>query len=419
MSSLCYNRRMYCTQLYLKDFRNYRKLDLSLSPGLSVFQGENAAGKTTLLEAIYMLATTKSARAGSDQELVNLAAEPQFGVPAFARLHAKVQRAEDELEAEIVITRDAPAGEELEQPAPARKRIKLNGSAKRAVDLIGKVNVVLFSPEDLDLVIGSPSLRRRYFDITLSQVDYRYLRCLQDYTKVLAQRNGYLRHYREKQKAQRLAGTLRQKEQLELSIWDEELIKAGSYIIKRRYECIQGLNRRAALLHSNLLGLLGASITPDFELVYQTSFELPQGVVENEGQIAAAFTTQLEKVRSQEFVRGVSLAGPHRDELCFLHEGKNLAVFGSRGQQRTAVLALKLAEAGWMEQQTEERPILLLDDILSELDAGRRQYVLDTVLAISQQVLITTTDLSLFGDAERLKKIAQLYKVEIGRVVRF
>ncbi len=407
---------MYCTRLELKNFRNYRKLDLSFSRGLHVFQGENAAGKTSLLEALYILATTKSARAGADQELVNLETEPEFGAPAFARLSAKIERLDDQLEAEVLITRDSPSDEFGNSSTAARKRVKINGSPRRAVDLIGQLNVVLFSPEDLDLVIGTPSLRRRYFDITLSQVDHRYLRNLQDYAKIVAQRNSYLRNFREKQRALKGRSAIRpsNKEQFELSIWDEELVKAGTYIIKRRHECLVGLNRRAAGLHSSLLGLLGEEITPAFELVYQPSFPLEAG--QDEGKIAELFIQQLAKVREQEFARAVSLAGPHRDDFIFQLEGKNLAIYGSRGQQRTAVLALKLAETGWMEQQTGERPILLLDDILSELDVGRRQYVLDTVQAGSDQIFITATDLALFPSPAQLKSTARLYRVEAGRV---
>jgi DNA replication and repair protein RecF len=409
---------MYCTYLQLKDFRNYRQLDLSLGRGMSVFQGENAAGKTTLLEALYMLATTKSGRAGGDQELVSFEASPEFGVPAFSRLSAKIQRAEDELEAEIVLTRDTTPGDNSEVLPAARKRVKINGAPKRAVDLVGQINVVLFSPEDLDLVIGSPSLRRRYFDITLSQVDHRYFRTLQEYSKIVAQRNGYLRNYRERQRALKgrtgyiSAGS---RDNLELSIWDEELIKTGAYITKRRKECLDGLNRRASAFHANLLGMLSDEAAPNFELVYQPSFPLPAEEAD-ERKIADLFAAHLAKVREQEFARAVSLVGPHRDDFIFQLEGKNLSIYGSRGQQRTSVLSLKLAEAAWMEQQRGDRPILLLDDILSELDAGRRQYVLDTVQATAQQVLITTTDFALFHDTEQLKQIASLYQVGNGRV---
>lgn len=403
---------MYCQRLTLKDFRNYRRLDLSLSPGLTIFQGENASGKTTLLEALYLLATTKSPRAGSDQELVSFEAEAEFGAPAFARLAGTVERQDGEIEAEILVLRDQ-TGPEVGQAGTARKRIKVNGTPRRSIDLIGKINVVLFSPEDLDLIIGSPSLRRRYLDSTLSQVDHRYLRHWQDYAKVVAQRNGFLRNVRERQGRGRVTG------RDEMSIWNVELVKNGAYLIKRRQEALQNLNNLAAPLHGQLTGLVSALIpepNTGFELVYQPSFDL-QGATD-ETEIAARFEARLNEVRSQELQRGVSLAGPHRDDFAFMVEDANISTYGSRGQQRTAVLALKLAEVGWMHAQTGDRPILLLDDILSELDAHRRQYVLDTVQARAEQVLITTTDLAFFGDQATLRELATLYEVEFGTVKR-
>jgi DNA replication and repair protein RecF len=404
---------MYCERLILKDFRNYRRLELGLSPGLIVFQGENAAGKTSLLESLYLLATTKSPRAGADQELVNFEAEAEFGAPAFARLTAQVERQEGKLEAEIIVIRD-DKGNGTTGPNMARKRVKVNGSPSRAIDLIGKINVVLFSPEDLDLVIGTPALRRRYLDVTLSQIDHRYLRQWQEYAKIVAQRNSFLRNLRERRRDGRRTGGSD-----ELIIWNEELVKSGAYLIKRRREALLTLNSRAATLHAHLTGLVSPLLndpSTGFELVYQPSFAL-QGA-ESEVDIAACFVDQLVAVRKQELDRGVSLVGPHRDDFSFKVEGSNLGVYGSRGQQRTAVLALKLAEVGWIETQTEDRPILLLDDILSELDIHRRQYVLETVQARAEQVLITTTDLSLFGDETALRQLATLYQVEGGKVTR-
>ncbi len=408
---------MYCEKVSLKDFRNYRRLELGLAPGLTVFQGENAAGKTTLLESLYLLATTKSPRAGADQELVNFEAEAEFGAPAFARLVAQVERADGRVEAEILVIRDDGTGATA---GNARKRVKVNGSAARAADLIGKINVVLFSPEDLDLVIGAPTLRRRYLDVTLSQIDHRYLRQWQEYAKIAAQRNSFLRNLRERRRdnrGRRPGGSEPGRE--ELTIWNEALVKSGSYIIKRRREALLALNGRAATLHAHLTGLVSSLLqdpSGGFELVYQPSFDL-QGA-EDEAAIATHFEAQLAQVRQQELARGVSLAGPHRDDFSFRVGGSSLGVYGSRGQQRTAVLALKLAEVGWMEAQTGDRPILLLDDILSELDVNRRQYVLDTVQARAEQVLITTTDLELFGDRQALRDVATVYQVEGGKVTR-
>lgn len=407
---------MYCKNLSLKDFRNYHELDLRLRPGLSIFQGENAVGKTSLLEAIYLLATTRSPRAGVEQEMVNLEAEatPELGAPAFARVEAQVERKDDEVAAEMVIVRD---GDTIR-----RKRVKINGVARRAIDLLGRINVVLFAPEDLDLVIGSPAGRRRYLDITLSQIDHRYLRSLQEYSKVIAQRNGFLHNLRERPSTNTAAALRNQAQEREqLNLWNSELVRSGAYIVKRRRDCLHALNFKAARLHQNLTGfftpLLENMVAPnshDFELRYLPSFAVASD--DDEAAIVAKFNAELARLRPKELARGVSLVGPHRDDFVFRVEGTDVAVYGSRGQQRTAVLALKLAEVSWMETQTGDRPILLLDDILSELDAHRRQYVLETVQTGAEQILITTTDLALFKDLEQLSKQASLYRVANNQV---
>jgi DNA replication and repair protein RecF len=406
---------MYCSKISLKDFRNYRKLELSLGSGLTVVQGENAAGKTTLLEAIYLIATTKSPRAHNEQELVSLSATPEFGAPAFSRLNATVQRTNDEaIEAEIVITRDEKKQNSLSEIAnTARKRIKLNGVARRASELIGQLNVVFFSPEDLDLVIGSPALRRRYLNITLSQVDRRYLRQLQEYEKILAQRNGLLRNWKEGNRTRTAKPLSRLQE--ELNLWDDELVKAGAYIIMRRQSCLLGLRERAVSLHSNLIGFISEDYQPAFDLPYVPSFALDELV--DEAAIAARFRQEINLQRDRELQRGSSLVGPHRDDFSFMLDGQDVAVFGSRGQQRTAVLALKLAEAGWMYSQTGERPVLLLDDILSELDVHRRRFVLEVIQAGAEQTIVTTTDLALFGSLEQLAQHARLYRVTESKLL--
>jgi DNA replication and repair protein RecF len=279
--------------------------------------------------------------------------------------------------------------------------------------------VVLFSPEDLDLVIGSPVERRRYLDITLSQIDHRYLRSLQEYQKVVAQRNSFLHNLRDSSSSYNLKAQSYEREQL--ALWNTELVKSGAYIIKRRLDCLHALNQKAALLHQNLVGLFTALISDNptavdgFELRYTPSFALDNS--EDEADISARFYEELSIMRNKELARGVSLVGPHRDDFTFQVEGTDVAVYGSRGQQRTAVLALKLAEVSWMETQTGDRPILLLDDILSELDTQRRQYVLETVQTGAEQILITTTDLHLFNDLEQLSKQAALFRVVAGQVI--
>ena len=459
---------MHCQRLTLDEFRNYRRLDLELSPGVSVLQGDNASGKTSLLEAVYMLATTRSPRAGSDLELINFAAPNDLGSPPFARITAHVERGRGPLAVEILVVRDEPA----EGPggflggAQARKRIKVNGVPRRALDLVGQTNVVLFTPQDVDLVTGPPTMRRRYMDVTISQMDNRYVRLLAQYLKVLAQRNSLLKSIREQGRNSNSPSVAE-----ELAYWDEELVKHGSYIVLRREVFATRLSSRAMSIHHLLAGTeAGANgqesgdtrkmlreRRPTAELLFHVTYQstvapearktlMPELLEQIEAEqaladlgadeytaapdpavrgriphveahtarIAEEFKRQLEELRPQEVRRGVSVLGPHRDDLLFALGDLPLSAYGSRGQQRTAVLALKLAEVDLMTAETGDTPILLLDDILSELDARRRGYLLSTISGQQYQALITTADLAGFDQAFLEK--ATLLEVSQGEV---
>ncbi|MBF6614399.1 MAG: DNA replication/repair protein RecF [Chloroflexi bacterium] len=442
---------MYCQHLTLDEFRNYRHLQLDLSQGVTVLQGDNASGKTSLLEALYLLATTRSPRAVSDLELINFAAPNDLGSPPFARVTAQVGRAHGPLAVEILVVREEePAGPGgLAASAQARKRIKVNGVARRAIDLVGQANVVLFTPQDVDLVTGPPTLRRRYMDVTISQMDHRYVRLLSQYMKVLAQRNSLLKGLREQGRG---SGSRDVAE--ELAYWDDELVRHGSYIVLRRELFVTRLSSRAEAIHHLLAGTEAGNghadtrkmlreRRPTAELGLKLSYPsivapearkalVPDLLSQIEAEsalatlgadeytaapdvaairgriphlelhletIAAEFKKQLEDLRPQEVRRGVSLLGPHRDDLLFQLGDLPLSAYGSRGQQRTAVLALKLAEVDLMTAETGDTPILLLDDILSELDASRRGYLLNTIGSQQYQALITTADLSGFDPA--------------------
>ncbi len=465
---------MHVYSLTLSEFRNYRNLMLEVSPGVTVLQGDNASGKTSLLEAVYMLATTRSPRASSDLELVNFAAACDLGSPPFSRISAQVERARGPLAVEILIVRDeAPEGPGgIAGSYAARKRIKVNGVARRALDLVGQANVVLFTPQDVDLVTGPPTLRRRYMDVTISQMDHRYVRLLSQYMKILAQRNSLLRGLREQGRNHNSRDVAE-----EMAYWDEELVRHGAYIALRREVFTARLSHRAEAVHHRLVGTeaVGQESTlrmlrerrPTAELRLHVAYKsdvaptarqalmpdlLAQMEAEtalagpNEGepggvsyadstlrgriphlerhteQIAEEFRRQLTEMRSNEVRRGMSLLGPHRDDVAFqlgdpgAGSGQLLPLdaYGSRGQQRTAVLALKLAEVDLMTAETGDTPILLLDDILSELDTRRRGFLLDTISQGRYQSLITTTDLAGF-DPHFLEN-ASLLEVQHGEV---
>lgn len=404
---------MHLDHLSLTNFRNYARLELELPDRAVVIVGDNAQGKSNLLEAIYFLATARSFRANSDRELINwLAAEDDV---SFARLLAGIQKQHGSLRVEILIKEEGRRlSEQSGVTSPTiSKRVKVNNIARRSIDLIGQVNAVMFSPQDIDLVSGPPQLRRRYLDVTISQVDPRYCRSLAHYNRVLLRRNHLLRQIREKHS-----------DPDELQFWDQELVNAGAYVILQRLETVAVLDELTFGLHRKLTGSqerlrvahrlslengAGVAAPQPSTLHPQSSTLNPQpstpgllGVLSldlatatpeaKSSAIAEVFRRQLAKFRQREITYGVSLIGPHRDDLAFIVDNRDMNTYGSRGQQRTVALSLKLAEMEFMRRRTEEEPILLLDDVASELDARRRGYVMEAIRTW-QQVIVTTSDL--------------------------
>jgi DNA replication and repair protein RecF len=377
---------MLLRELLLVNFRNYVRLAMQPGDPITVLVGDNGQGKSNILEAIYLLATTRSPRTSNDRELVHWRARRD--VIPFARLEARIHRDDLDLHVEILIKAENDPGATANDDGgtvpsikPVTKQVKVNGLPTRAVELIGRVNVVLFTPDDVALVAGSPSGRRRYLDITISQVNGQYLRSLQRYNKVLVQRNTLLRQVRE-----------RRQRREQLDFWNEELIRLGTFIVARRVETIAAMNQDVAPLYRDLGG-------SQHELVacYQPTTHDPGTVGRDTSGLQDLYSAKVEEMLGREIEQGVSLVGPHRDDFTFVVDGVNLHDYGSRGQQRLAVVALKLAEAQFMRKETEEHPILLLDDILSELDPARRGYVLAQA-GRAGQTLITTTDLHDFDD---------------------
>jgi len=407
---------MRVERLRFTDFRNYRDLDLALPGGLVVLQGRNAQGKSNILEAIGLIATSRSFRTTSEREAV------RWGAPGhFARIEATVARDHDPLTVEIVIA-DAQAsipGEPatsasgpMPPGAPFRKRIRVNGVARRAMDLLGQVTVVVFAPTDLDLVIGSPSERRRFLDLTLCQVHPPYCRALSQYQKVIAQRAALLRRVRENEESPHA-----------LAYWDEQLARLAAPIMRGRATFLRQAEVSAARVYAALTHdededaeAEGASDGQRIErvglrMVYEPSYDGP--LEGDDEQVAADIRARLVELRRREIAQGVNVLGPHRDDLAFFAGPVNLATYGSRGQQRTVALALKLAELEYIEAETGDQPILLLDDVLSELDAQRRADLLDAVRDLDQ-VLLTVTDAASLP-IEALER-AHVFTVRAGRV---
>jgi DNA replication and repair protein RecF len=410
---------MRVERLRFTDFRNYRELDLALPGGLVVLQGRNAQGKSNILEAIGLIATSRSFRTSSEREAV------RWGAPGrFARVEATVARDGDTLTVEIVVA-DPQATIPGETPnttpspmppgAPFRKRIRVNGVARRAMDLLGQVTVVVFAPTDLDLVIGSPSERRRFLDLTLCQVHPAYCRALSQYQKVIAQRAALLRRVRENEESPHA-----------LAYWDEQLSRLAAPIMRARATFLQKAEVSAARVYAALthdedgededaalsVAANGQRIErAGLRMVYEPSYD---GALEGaDEQVAEAIRARLVEVRRREIAQGVNVLGPHRDDLAFFAGPVNLSTYGSRGQQRTVALALKLAELEYIEAETDDQPILLLDDVLSELDAQRRADLLDAVRDLDQ-VLLTVTDASSLPEAALAR--AHVFTVRAGKV---
>jgi DNA replication and repair protein RecF len=410
---------MRVERLRFTDFRNYRELDLALPGGLVVLQGRNAQGKSNILEAIGLIATSRSFRTNSERETV------RWGAPGrFARIEATVARDHDPLTVEIVVADpqatipgETPSVAPTPMPpgAPFRKRIRVNGLARRAMDLLGQVTVVVFAPTDLDLVIGSPSERRRFLDLTLCQVHPAYCRALSQYQKVIAQRAALLRRVRENEESPHA-----------LAYWDEQLAGLAAPIMRGRATFLRQAETSAARVYAALthdeddedaVGSLAVAANGQrieragLRIVYEPSYD---GALEGDDeQVAAAMRARLVELRRREIAQGVNVLGPHRDDLAFFAGPVNLATYGSRGQQRMVALALKLAELEYIEAETGDQPILLLDDVLSELDAQRRADLLEAVRDLDQ-VLLTVTDVSSLPEAALTR--AHVFTVRAGRV---
>lgn len=402
---------MYLQHLSLTNFRNYVRLNLHLPAKTVVLQGANAQGKTNLLEAIYYLATSRSPHTTTDRELVNWLADEE-PLP-HARLVAELAKGDTTHRIEITLLKRPGANS-----VRLQKEIRINGVPRRAMDLLGVANVVLFRPQDMELADGPPGRRRQYLDATLCQVNRTYCEALRNYNHVVEQRNALLRSLRERA---RPAGD-------ELLFWDDKLIADGAQIIATRQAAIAGLERLAQPVHQTLSGgkeTLRLRYVPSFDpsresdTAHQTALKLDEPIGARElssltpSQVASAFRTHLRRVQREEIARGMTLFGPHRDDLTFEANGIDLRVYGSRGQQRTAVLALKLAEMQFMLQETGHQPILLLDEVMAELDSHRQQHLLQAVNGV-QQAILTTTDWEVFGQ-EFLSLVLRLH-VREGRI---
>jgi len=343
--------KMILKQIHLQNFRNYSSQEFTFSEGINLIVGPNTVGKTNLLEAIYLLASRKSFRARLEEEMIQRDKE-------VARLKAQILSDGEKKLLEIVLTRGEVNGSRV-----AKKRYLVNGIPRRMIDFLENFRVVYFGPQDLEIMVDSPSIRRSWLDLVLEQADKNYRRANLSYQKGLRQRNRLLEQIRDEGKSRS-----------SLFFWDKLLIENGQRITEKREEFLKFINE-----NHDFFGQL--------EIHYEKSL---------------ISETRLAKYSQEEVAVATTLVGPHRDDFEVWQNNQNLHTYGSRGEQRTAVFNLKLAELEFLSEQTGQRAMLLLDDIFSELDEQRRKHLLEVIP--QQQTLLTTTDIDLVGEAS-LKKM--------------
>jgi DNA replication and repair protein RecF len=385
---------MHLRKLELDEFRSFRKLSLNVDPHGFRLIGENASGKSTLLEAIAMLATTRSPRTSAEKEIAHWQSGEELAVPPYSRLHGVFDRLDGRHAVDIGISVDERGTGAL------RKQVRFDERPVRAVDAVGQFNTVFFSPEDVDLISGPPAARRRYLDMAISQASRPYLKVLSRFSKVLEQRNSLLRAFSR----DRATSTSRRQVE-ELAFWDSELTATGAEVLAVRLEAVRALSAKAGQHFAQLSGdgslavayVSGRLPLPDYEASTVDWRSPPQALRQ---MLSASLSGALNAVRDEELRRGVTVIGPHRDDFTVMAQGSDLGRYGSRGQQRLALIALKIAELELLSDAAGEAPVLLLDDILSELDAGHRAKVIGMLSGRSAQICVTSTDVADLGSAD-------------------
>lgn len=360
---------MFIKRLQMLNYRNYNVLDISLGPHVNVFMGDNAQGKTNILEGIYYCAFARSHRTSNDRELINWNADN-------ALLSVSVGRERLDKRIDISILKDG------------KKAIQINKiKIKKIGELFGNFNVVMFSPEDLKIIKDSPGVRRKFIDMELCQLNPKYYYNLVQYNKVLNERNSILRNRNINKDI--------------LEVYDMQLVEFGYNIIMERLEYIKKLNKYSEKIHSDI-----TSGKEKIEFRYTSTIKDLENIKDN-------FYALLEKNRVRDSERGITSVGPHRDDFIVLINDIDTKSYGSQGQQRTAVLTIKFASLKIIKELTGEHPVLLLDDVLSELDFSRKRYILSTIGDI--QTIITCTGIE--DLYEYLDDKSKVFKVKDGEIL--
>jgi DNA replication and repair protein RecF len=409
---------MLITHLSLTNFRNFARLDVELPGGSILLVGDNAQGKTSLLEAIYFLTAFTSFQATNDKQLINFfAGEERLSVARivgdfymesdFGDLNV-IRKGSHNIEVRLIKELNGNNGS-----GRLRKEVLLDGVKRKITEITGLIKAVLFLPQMLRMIEGVPEDRRKYLDLSISQVIPDYASLLGNYRRILSQRNALLKRLFE-----------RRGDPAELAYWDEQLSMFGAYLIYYRIHALKSLEQWASKYHDELTRgdeVLRLNYLPAYEpyQVNTSQFALPLNAQIDRSRITVEEIQQgmmaaLGVLHETEIRRGVTTIGPHRDEIRFLSNGIDLGIYGSRGQARTAVLSLKLAEVSWIKEKSGILPILMLDEVLAELDTKRREDLLKHVLK-TEQSLVTTTDLELF-EKDFVQNV-RMWEIRDGRIL--
>jgi DNA replication and repair protein RecF len=365
---------MYIQSIKIQNFRNYETLSLSFNKGINIIYGKNAQGKTNLLESIYVLGITKSHRLTIDNHLIK-------NNEKFLNIKGIIKKTRFPTELELSLSQE--------------KELKIdNRKINKVSDYISLMNIIIFYPEDLEIVKGSPSVRRRFLNLELSQLYNGYYMLLNDYNKLLKMRNDYLKKMKNGQEI----------DENYMNILNEYFVEKGSSIYKLRKKFIFLLNEKCGQIYKNITGL------DSFHIVYESNIDNSS---DDKQEIKNNFKNKLNSMILSELKFKASLVGPHRDDISFYLNDQNLKLYGSQGQQRIAVLAMKLAEIDIFKTYTNTTPILLLDDIFSELDNRKKNNLL-RYIKNNIQTIITTTELSSIN--KKIIDKAKLIEIEDGKI---
>jgi len=368
---------MFIEQLLLQNYRNYEKLEVEFENKVNVILGENAQGKTNVMESIYVLAMAKSHRTSNDKDLIRWDAD-------YAKIEGRLQKAHGHLPMQLIVSKKG-------------KKAKYNHIEQRKLSqYIGNMNVVMFAPEDLNLVKGSPQIRRRFIDMEIGQISAVYLHDMGQYQKILQQRNTYLKQLQMK----------KQSDYTMLEILTEQFINAAVKIVAKRFEFLHLLENWAVPIHKGISRGLET-----LKIQYKPSVNVSEE--QDLSKMKEVYEEKFFQVKTREIERGMTMFGPHRDDLLFFVNGRDVQTFGSQGQQRTTALSIKMAEIELIHSEIREYPILLLDDVLSELDDYRQSHLLNTIQG-KVQTFVTTTNVD--GIDHQTLKEASTFNVKSGMI---